>query len=195
MESGFEIVFCRQCRNALSDLKALKKDIMKAVSESSYTARMSHERIKAGFSACPNSCASPQIKDFGVIAFITPELNPEVCTSCGRCAEACRENGIEFESFPEFTERCIGCGDCMRVCPSNAISGNVRFRVLAGGRLGRHPRFAEEVMVAEKVDEIIKVFRKIVSMSEERNIRFSHIPGCVELLRTRVRAEVFKAQK
>ncbi|AKG91454.1 Nitrite and sulphite reductase 4Fe-4S domain [Geoglobus ahangari] len=186
MESGFEIVFCRQCRNALSDLRSIEGDIMAVVSESSYTARMSHERIKAGFSACPNSCSSPQIKDFGVIAFITPELNPELCTSCGRCAEACRENAIDFDEFPVFNERCIGCGDCVRACPSRAISGKVRLRVLAGGRLGRHPRFAEVVAVVSGGEEVLEIFRKVVEISEEQGRRFSHIEGCVEVLRDRL---------
>ena len=195
MESGFEIAFCRQCRNALFNLKEIEKDIEEIASKSSYDARMSHERIRAGFSACPNSCASPQIKDFGVVAFTTPRLDPELCTSCGSCVEACRENAIEFSSFPEFTSRCIGCGDCMRACPSQAIHGDVHLRILAGGRLGRHPRFAEEVTVVSRTEDIVRVFREVVRLSEEHGRRFSHIPGCVELLKDRVRAEVFKAQE
>lgn len=195
MESGFEIVFCRQCRNALYDVRSIEEDVREIARQSRWSGRKSHEKIKAGFSACPNSCASPQIKDFGIVAFITPELNPEACISCGRCLEACREEAVRFTDHPEFGERCIGCGDCVRACPTGAISGNVRFRVLAGGRLGRHPRFAEEVAVISKLDEAISVFRLVVSMSEESRTRFSHIHRCVDVLKERIGAEVFKTQR
>ena len=181
-QNGFEIDFCRHCRNSLFDLRILKDEIESVAFKSSHTARRSHERIKAGFSACPNACSSPQIKDFGVTAFIVPELDLDKCTSCGKCHEACRENAIDFSDHPEFKENCIGCGDCMRACDRNAIAGKVKLRIMAGGRLGRHPRFALTVKLSETTSEIVKAFRNVVGISERHRKRFSYIEGCVELL-------------
>ncbi len=180
--NGFEIDFCRQCRNSLFDLRSIRRDIESVADDSSHSAKRSHERIKAGFSACPNACSSPQIKDFGVVAFIIPELNSGKCLSCGKCHEACRENAIDFNGMPEFRENCIGCGDCMRACEQGAISGSVKFRLLAGGRLGRHPRFARVFRVTDDPSEIVKEFRKVVRISEKHRKRFSYVDGCVELL-------------
>lgn len=181
-QSGFEIDFCRQCRNSLFNLKTFENEIKSIASESSHSAKRSHEKIKAGFSACPNACASPQIKDFGMIAFIIPELIPESCISCGKCYEVCRENAIDFKTHPKFNENCIGCGDCMRVCEQDAIKGEVRFRLLAGGRLGRHPRFAQVFMVTDNPSYIKEAFEKVVEVSERHGKRFSHVEGCVDLL-------------
>ncbi len=186
-QNGFEVDFCRHCRNSLFDLRALKGEIESIALNSPHSAKRSHERIKAGFSACPNACSAPQIKDFGVIAFIIPELDPEKCVSCGKCHEACRENAIDFHMQPEFNENCIGCGDCMRACEHNAIAGSVKFKLLAGGKLGRHPRFAEVFMVTDDPSVIEKIFRRVVEISEKHEKRFSHIDGCVELLSSLVR--------
>ena len=185
--NGFEIDFCRQCRNSLFNLKKIEEEILSVASESSHSARRSHERIKAGFSACPNACASPQIKDFGVIAFIIPELDYERCTSCGKCHRACRENAIEFDMYPEFNGNCIGCGDCVRACEQGALTGRVKFRLLAGGKLGRHPRFAQVFMVTDSLNKIIEAFRAVVELSEEHGKRFSYIDGCTDLLSSRMK--------
>ncbi|MBE8540046.1 4Fe-4S binding protein [Geoglobus acetivorans] len=187
MMDGIEITFCRQCKNALADVKTIEAEMEDLAKKAGWKARKSHERIKAGISACPNACAAPQIKDFGVVAFIIPEVDREICTACGMCVEACRENAIKLEEYPVFSEKCMGCGDCMRACPSGAITGQVKFRVLAGGKLGRHPRFAEEVLITDDVNSIVDVFSRIVKISMENKMRFSHIPGCVELLKERVR--------
>ena len=181
-QNGFEIDFCRHCRNSLFDLRSLKEEIESIAFISSHSAKRSHERVKAGFSACPNACAAPQIKDFGVIAFIIPHLDPEKCVSCGKCHEACRENAIDFNGYPSFNENCIGCGDCMRACDQNAISGDIEFRIMAGGKLGRHPRFAQTVKISNDPSDIIQAFRRIVEISEKHGKRFSHVDGCADLL-------------
>lgn len=186
-QDGFEVEFCRHCRNSLFNLKILEKDIELIVEDSSHKAKRSHERIKSGFSACPNACSAPQIKDFGVIAFIIPELDKEKCVSCGKCYRACKEDGIEFKGYPEFNENCIGCGDCMRSCDYKAIRGEVRFKLLAGGKLGRHPRFAQLFMITENPSDIKRAFKKIVEIAEKHGKRFSHIDGCVDLLNSMIK--------
>ena len=53
----------------------------------------------------------------------TAWIDPETCTACGKCAEACR-----FEAIREADDRfavdplaCEGCGLCARICPVEVI--------------------------------------------------------------------------
>ena len=51
---------------------------------------------------------------------------------------------------------CINCGDCIRVCPSGAISyDQVGWRLLQGGRLGRHPKLAKESGTTKDNNEVV----------------------------------------
>lgn len=55
------------------------------------------------------------------------EINREICTACGLCAEICphqimkknAEEGIVFRQDRLFL--CMTCGQCMAICPSQAI--------------------------------------------------------------------------
>ena len=41
---------------------------------------------------------------------------------------------------------CLKCGDCIKVCPSGTLAaGADGFRVLLGGKLGRHPQLGREL--------------------------------------------------
>lgn len=55
---------------------------------------------------------------------LVPQLNPELCTHCGACAEFCQFNAIV--ALPARTliydELCHSCGGCARICPSGAIT-------------------------------------------------------------------------
>jgi len=183
---GYEVSFCRECKNALTSLRKIKIGVEKITSENVWKARKIHEKIKIGVSACPNACSSPQIKDFGVIVFVEPAVDFEKCNSCKACLIACKESAITFKSYPAFNDNCIGCGDCMRVCKNSAIRGKVRFKVLAGGRLGRHPRFAETVATVESADDVLKILEEVISISTELGKRFSYIPNAVDVLRERI---------
>lgn len=52
-----------------------------------------------------------------------PEIDPEICTLCGRCVEVCAFNalakiGPKVLVFPQL---CHGCGSCHLQCPVGAI--------------------------------------------------------------------------
>jgi len=57
-------------------------------------------------------------------AFIPiPEINPDKCSFCGRCSEACEFNAVAVlkNKVLVFPELCHGCGACKLVCPADAV--------------------------------------------------------------------------
>ena len=53
----------------------------------------------------------------------TAAVDPERCTACGACAEACRFTAIEMRARAVVDPlACEGCGVCRYVCPVGAIS-------------------------------------------------------------------------
>ena len=60
---------------------------------------------------------------------ITSEIIPELCKSCGKCAEVCPYNAITVEVKKKDpavvnTAACAGCGTCAAECPFGAIIMN-----------------------------------------------------------------------
>ncbi len=60
---------------------------------------------------------------------ITSEISPELCKSCGKCAEVCPYNAITVEIKKKIpavvnTAACSGCGTCAAECPFDAITMN-----------------------------------------------------------------------
>lgn len=55
-------------------------------------------------------------------------IDPEQCTSCGLCREACRFGAIDEDEsgFSVESVRCEGCGVCEYVCPVSAITLEAR---------------------------------------------------------------------
>lgn len=51
------------------------------------------------------------------------EINPNKCNKCGRCANICRFNAIEYKNstFSINPLHCEGCGYCYEICPSGGI--------------------------------------------------------------------------
>lgn len=58
------------------------------------------------------------------VSVLIPEVNAEICTACGRCAEVCEFHAIVTLGTKTlvFPELCHGCGSCALVCPENAIT-------------------------------------------------------------------------
>ncbi len=61
---------------------------------------------------------------------VMADLDPELCTGCGECLEACRFGGVVLTDDGEYRideTACEGCGVCSRVCPVEAITLPERF--------------------------------------------------------------------
>ena len=58
---------------------------------------------------------------------ITSEIDPDLCKSCGKCAEVCPYNAITVDTKKKTpaqvaTAACSGCGTCAAECPFGAIT-------------------------------------------------------------------------
>jgi len=69
---------------------------------------------------------NPEIEREGdFVGGVTVEINPEDCTRCGRCKEACRFSAIQETADGGYVvdqAACEGCGACEIACPVDAIS-------------------------------------------------------------------------
>lgn len=130
-----------------------------------------HQTFKLAVAGCPNSCSMPQIKDFGVIAREAVAVDPgSECSLCRKCLKACKEDAITLRKDKSAKggcasgatvilsqERCVKCGLCARVCPTGSLKlSSSGYSILLGGKVGRHPRFAIELIDLALEDQVVK---------------------------------------
>lgn len=124
-----------------------------------------HHQFKIAVSGCPNGCAQPHIADFGLIATAKIHLDPDLCKECGLCITACREQALNLG--PPITldaKACLGCLACVRVCSTQALtSPEALYRVVLGGKLGRHPRLAHE-LGEFNVPQVLVILEKTLAL-------------------------------
>ncbi len=155
---GIEIEYCRGISKGCKNSVMLDNDFLNKVFEIASGSNWSkkfvgkdvlrHNLIKIGISGCPNACAKSQIKDLGLIARSEVFYVQDLCSLCMQCVDNCEEQAISYdnEKIKIDKRKCIGCGRCIKVCETGAIYEKGKFfSVLVGGRLGRHPRFGEEI--------------------------------------------------
>ena len=127
-----------------------------------------HHQFRVTLADCPNSCSQPQIKDIGIIGEVEVQCGPEACSGCGECAAVCEESALTLENGRVVGldyERCVRCGACARVCPTEALkTGGGGYRVLVGGKLGRHPQLARELAQGLDQDQVIRLVSRIVEV-------------------------------
>jgi anaerobic sulfite reductase subunit C len=121
-----------------------------------------HHEFRVSVSDCPNACSRPQIVDVGLIGALRPGPGDGACTECGACVEICRENAIVLEDgagAPAIDlTRCLSCGQCIRVCPAEALQGSeAGYRILVGGKLGRHPKLGRELEGILSLEDTLRV--------------------------------------
>ncbi len=161
------------CPNALFSERSFHRDIEKLLSRINFDKLFKdqvseifrkHHRVIISASCCPNACSRPQIADIGLIGAESIDVTETQCTFCEACIKICDENAITLEKTrgPVIQEdKCLDCGKCPLSClEGKIISSQKGFRVLIGGKLGRHPVLAEEMPGIYNYEETMRIIEK-----------------------------------
>ncbi|HMK42517.1 MAG TPA: 4Fe-4S binding protein, partial [Dissulfurispiraceae bacterium] len=116
------------------------------------------------------------IADIGLLGACCPEVGDADCSQCGACVTACREGGIILGNAtggPEIDfDKCVSCGQCVKVCPSGTLrSGAIGYRVLVGGKLGRHPQLGLQLPRILARDEAVGFADAVLEFYKENNVQ------------------------
>ncbi len=133
-----------------------------------------HHELRVTLSDCPNACSQPQIKDIGIIGACIPRISDEACTLCKACLDICKEKAViidETEGKPVIdSDLCIKCGQCVDACPTGTIEKEASgFRVLLGGKLGRHPGLAKELPGIYDEEMVIKIVKECIAFYKKNS--------------------------
>lgn len=193
------------CPFALVTDPSLTRQVDLAVRASAWWARLEqhngkstahHRRLRVALAACPNACTMPQIRDLGIIATVTPRAIRPRCNGCGGCERTCREEAILVQEGRAVlhADRCVGCGQCIERCPYSMIDpGPVRLRILVGGRMGRHPKWAQELAEVD-VESVAKVVQAVLDTLAPAAAPAEQVADAVEkVTMERLRQEAFSA--
>jgi dissimilatory sulfite reductase (desulfoviridin) alpha/beta subunit len=102
-----------------------------------------HHEFRVSVAGCPNACSQPQIRDMGIFALRFPGISQKDCSRCGLCVAVCPDRALllKEDGIGVDRNRCMGCGLCIAACGEGVLKVQEEgFRILLGGRLGRHPR-------------------------------------------------------
>jgi anaerobic sulfite reductase subunit C len=184
---GFRIETCfgaNGCPNRILDDEDLAGELEQIVSQRDLKtvlkARVAgplklHHEFRITLADCPNACSRPQIVDIGIIGARHPELSGEPCSGCGACVEVCREGAVtpaDDSRAPHLDfSKCLACGQCPTVCPTGTLQeGQKGYRILVGGKLGRHPQLGTELKSIYSKRELLDILGKCLDLHMEYNI-------------------------
>jgi len=197
---GYEVTTCfggAGCPNTAVSTTQLAKDIEKIFKKENILSFLKetvkgdlkfHHEFRVALCDCPNACSRPQIVDIGIMGAVLPGIFDEDCTRCRACVEICDENAIALDAENKSplidNTQCLMCAKCISVCPTGTIGEKEKgFRIMLGGRLGRHPRLAMEIPELQSHDEVLRIVQnglKFYKQTAKNGQRFSHILSSID---------------
>jgi anaerobic sulfite reductase subunit C len=135
-----------------------------------------HHEFRVSLADCPNACSQPQIRDVGIIGASLPMITNKECSHCNQCVEACQENAVTVSlnmDAPRIDKNaCVRCGKCISACPTGTIDKERDgYRVLLGGKLGRHPKLAVELPGIYNEVEVLTILKQCIAFYKQKNRR------------------------
>lgn len=125
-----------------------------------------HHEFRLTIADCPNACSRPQIVDLGLIGAATPVISEAPCSHCENCVTACREAAISLNGDGPSIDfaKCLSCGQCFANCPTETLTEGCRgYRILVGGKLGRHPQLGRELNGIFSQEETLAIIKKCLT--------------------------------
>jgi len=103
-----------------------------------YFGRELPHKFKFGITGCVNNCLKAEENDIGVKGGYTVQWLKDVCTLCGVCAKACREDAITQSADEILIDeaKCNYCGRCVKSCPVDAWKYEPGYILSFGGTFG-----------------------------------------------------------
>ena len=196
-QEGFAVEAClggNGCPNALTDSQRLLSRIEEILKSAGLTEFLKkkvggplkhHHAFRVGLSECPNACSQIHIKDFAICGRILLEVEPGLCSFCEACLEVCEEEAVRLSEAGPIVEeeRCVACGACARICPTGALRETDRgYRILVGGKLGRRPRLATELISFTDAEGVLTILQKVVRIYQQENQKGERLGAIIEKL-------------
>ena len=160
------------CPNALIDLEPWRQALEDWLAQDEVSERLRarlpgdrvlyHHKLRISLAGCPNGCSRPQIADLALVGAVRPIHQPDQCTACGLCAPVCPDGALTMDhQGPQWdSAACQGCAACSSACPTEALTLSQPWvRVLAGGKLGRHPHLASSLASVGQAEQAVEIFR------------------------------------
>ena len=197
---GFSVTACfgqDRCPNRACDSSALAREIESVLEAEDILGFLKknvagdlkfHHEFRVVLADCPNACSRPQISDIGIIGARKPGVSDEACSQCMACVDCCDESAVTpgNESPVIDFDACVLCGKCIEVCPTGTLAEQEKgFRVLLGGRLGRHPRLGMELPGLYSHTRVVDLVKSCVSFYKKHSRngqRFSHTLASLDQL-------------
>ena len=74
------------------------------------------------------------------------------------------------ESVAIDRQRCMACGKCILACPTGTLDEKASgYRVLLGGKLGRHPRLARELPGIFTEQEVLQIVDACLALYKRKS--------------------------